>query len=301
MYRLRIVPIRDFVGLLYCPSYQFISSHMRDTKRAIASASVSLVFIALGFAFIANAATLVQLAPNGVGNYNQFTTVGTTTHYLNVDEATCNGLTDYNQTSTVGNRDSYAVSLSGVPDGAVITSVAIKPCASRVTSGGADPVANVFYRWNGANSTDSGAYALTGTTPVELATTTYPVSLTKTSTSSLEIGSVLASGARGIRLSRVAVQLTYDTVPAAPSNLTSSVSTTSLAVLGWNDNSSNETSFKIERATSSFVFTQIASTTANTTGYVDSGLSSGTYFYRVRASNAIGNSPYSNIATTTIP
>jgi hypothetical protein len=265
---------------------------MRDTKRAIASASVSLVFIALGFAFIANAATLVQLAPNGVGNYNQFTTVGTTTHYLNVDEATCNGLTDYNQTSTVGNRDSYAVSLSGVPDGAVITSVAIKPCASRVTSGGADPVANVFYRWNGANSTDSGAYALTGTTPVELATTTYPVSLTKTSTSSLEIGSVLASGARGIRLSRVAVQLTYDTVPAAPSNLTSSVSTTSLAVLGWNDNSSNETSFKIERATSSFVLPDMAETTTATSNPASTSRLTWRATLRMRSVEPIEVPPY---------
>ena len=68
----------------------------------------------------------------------------------------------------------------------------------------------------------------------------------------------------------------------------------------WEDNSSTESGFKIERAVGSAAFTQIATTGANVTRYTDTGLaSSTTYRYRTRAYNAIGNSAYSNEAATT--
>lgn len=270
-------------------------------KRKNVLLGVLITFGILAGAGVAIASTAVQLLPSGVGSLNQFTTTGSSTHYMNVDESTCNGLTDYNQTSTVGRRDSYAVSLSGIPDGAVITSVAIVPCAGRAVTGGTNPVMNVFYRWNGATSTDAGAYAISLGTPANLATTTYSVSLTKNASSTLEIGAVLTSGTKGIRLSRERVTLTYETLPAAPSSLAAAVGTTTTsAQLTWTDNSSNETSFKIERGTSTFSFVQVASTSANIVSYTDTGLTPGTYYYRVRASNTAGNSSYSNTASTTV-
>ncbi len=262
--------------------------------------SVLLSVIMSSFALVAVASVTGDTLPSGIGNYNAFSTTGTSTHYLNVDEASCNGLTDYNFTSTVGSRDSYAVSLAAVPNGAAITSVAISPCASRVSGGGTDPVMNVFYRLNGAQSSDAGSYALTGTTPVAKFATSYSVSIAKNATTTFEIGAVLTSGTKGVRLSQIKAVFTYSTPPNAPSSLTATASGTA-AVLNWSDNSFDETGFLIERSTDAFSYTQIASTTASTTSYTNSGLTSGNYFYRVRATNVAGNSAYSNTASTTIP
>jgi hypothetical protein len=69
--------------------------------------------------------------------------------------------------------------------------------------------------------------------------------------------------------------------------------------LGWTDNSTNETGFKIERAASSSgPFSQIATVSANVKTYQNTGLKRNTtYYYRVRAYSAAGNSGYSNTAT----
>jgi hypothetical protein len=72
--------------------------------------------------------------------------------------------------------------------------------------------------------------------------------------------------------------------------------------LGWIDNSSNELGFRVERApASSGPWILIGVTTQ--LGYGDSGLTpSTTYFYRVNAYNAAGNSAFSNIVSaTTLP
>ena len=73
--------------------------------------------------------------------------------------------------------------------------------------------------------------------------------------------------------------------------------------LTWNDNSSSETGFKIERKTGTTgTFAQIATTAANVALYVDATVVSGTtYCYRVRAYNSAGNSAYTNEACGTAP
>jgi N-acetylneuraminic acid mutarotase len=66
--------------------------------------------------------------------------------------------------------------------------------------------------------------------------------------------------------------------------------------LGWNDNSTTESGFKIERsANGGKSWSQIATVGAGVTSYNDTGLASNTYYvYRVRAYNSAGNSSYSN-------
>ncbi|MPZ75677.1 MAG: DUF1080 domain-containing protein [Deltaproteobacteria bacterium] len=69
--------------------------------------------------------------------------------------------------------------------------------------------------------------------------------------------------------------------------------------LNWQDNSPNESGFKIERLAGSN-YVQIASVGANVQSYTDSGLTTGTnYCYRVRAFNSSGTSSSSNNACAT--
>src|SRR6266567_6112401 len=90
-------------------------------------------------------------------------------------------------------------------------------------------------------------------------------------------------------------------LPAAPSNLAATAVSASQINLGWQDNSSNESGFNIQRApTSSGAWTQIGSVGAGATTYADTGLSaSTTYYYRVYAYNSKGNSGYSAVAVAT--
>lgn len=72
--------------------------------------------------------------------------------------------------------------------------------------------------------------------------------------------------------------------------------------LTWQDNSTNEDGFKIERSTGGGGFTQVGVTGANITTYVDAGVTAGaTYTYRVCAYNSAGSSAFSSTATATVP
>jgi hypothetical protein len=73
-----------------------------------------------------------------------------------------------------------------------------------------------------------------------------------------------------------------------------------LIVLTWQDNSSNETFFYIERCVGSGCtnFADFATQWADTPSYTDYTTTAGqSYSYRVRAYNAGGYSPYSNVAS----
>ncbi len=271
-------------------------------KNILKVLGASTFVCALVFAFVVSADVSGSLLPQSDGSYLQWTPKSGTVHYTQVDETTCNGTTDYNFTTTVGNRDSYGVSIATIPIGAKITQIDITPCASRNGSGGTNPVMNVFYRYNGSNSSDSGSYSLTGTTPTTLAATSYSsLSLFKSPSSTLEVGAVLTSSTKGARLGRIQAFVTYTTL-SAPSNLLDTSSTTTAGVINmaWTDNSTIEDNFAIERSTDNLNWTQIASTSANAVSYSDTGLSLGTlYYHRVRAYDAGGFSSYSNTSSTT--
>lgn len=90
-------------------------------------------------------------------------------------------------------------------------------------------------------------------------------------------------------------------VPAAPSGLNVTQASVSQLNLSWTDNSSDELGFDIERSPDGVTgWTQIAVPGAGVTAYPDSGLRCNTtYFYRVRAYNAMGYSAYTNVASDT--
>ncbi|MVM30693.1 hypothetical protein GO755_11680 [Spirosoma sp. HMF4905] len=102
--------------------------------------------------------------------------------------------------------------------------------------------------------------------------------------------------------SNVANAITPDTPPTAPARLTATVISYNQINLQWADLSGNEASFELERSTDGTNFTKIADVGANATSYSDQSLSPQThYYYRVRAKNAAGPSPYSNTADATTP
>jgi len=91
--------------------------------------------------------------------------------------------------------------------------------------------------------------------------------------------------------------------PAAPSGLTVTPASGTQMNLSWTDNATNEGGFKIERKTGSGgTYAQVGVTGANLTTFSDSALSGGLdYYYRVRATNAAGDSAYSAEAHALTP
>jgi len=84
--------------------------------------------------------------------------------------------------------------------------------------------------------------------------------------------------------------------PNAATNLGATTVSSKQINLSWQDNSNNESGFKIERKTGvTGAYTQIATVGVNVTSYSNTALTSNTtYYYRVRAYSIAGNSAYSN-------
>ena len=85
--------------------------------------------------------------------------------------------------------------------------------------------------------------------------------------------------------------------PAGPTNL-AAVPNGSAIQLSWNDNSSNETSFIVERSTDNRTYNELVRLPANATSYLDGAARRGyPYYYRVRADE----SAYSNYVLVAVP
>jgi len=101
--------------------------------------------------------------------------------------------------------------------------------------------------------------------------------------------------------SNIGVAATLAGAPVAPSGLGATAAGATQINLSWTNNAVNQTGFKVERSPDNVTFTQIATTSA--TAYSDLNLSPKTvYYYRVRATNASGDSGYTNVSSaTTLP
>jgi len=92
------------------------------------------------------------------------------------------------------------------------------------------------------------------------------------------------------------------TMLPAPTGLTATAPSTTEIDLTWND-STNETTYRLERSLDERTWTLVATLGADVTSYANTGLVGGTrYLYRVRAVNAGGASaPSTNASTYTVP
>ncbi|MBN1674989.1 MAG: fibronectin type III domain-containing protein [Kiritimatiellae bacterium] len=155
----------------------------------------------------------------------------------------------------------------------------------------------VYYRTDGQDPRASGGGIVAGTE-----SQASSVVLTLNATSTVKARQKNGSTWSALAGATFTVTGSVPTPPAAPSGLAASAQSSSQIRLTWTDNSGNETGFKLERRPAGGSWAQIAQPGANTTAYTDSGLSAGqSYEFRVRASNAAGDSAYSNTAGATTP
>jgi chitodextrinase len=149
-------------------------------------------------------------------------------------------------------------------------------------------------RCQGASCSNFGQIAATSTTTFNDTGLTGPTSY------SYRVRATDAAGNLSSP-STVGTATTLSGSPAAPSGSTASAVSATQINLSWTNNAVNQTGFKVERSSDNVTFTQIATTSATT--YPDVNLSPKTlYYYRVRATNASGDSDYTNVTTaTTLP
>ena len=87
-------------------------------------------------------------------------------------------------------------------------------------------------------------------------------------------------------------------VPAAPTYLTGTLTSSTSASLSWLSHSTNETGFQIERATDGVNFSLSGTVGAGITAFAASSLAPNqTHSFRIRAMNGTSASSYSNVAT----
>jgi hypothetical protein len=97
-------------------------------------------------------------------------------------------------------------------------------------------------------------------------------------------------------------QAVHNFAPSAPTNLTATAVSAAQVTLTWKNTADNQSGFHIDRATNINFTQNLVTQTADASAvsFIDIGLIPGkTYFYRVRATNAAGDSPNSNVVTVT--
>jgi len=182
------------------------------------------------------------------------------------------------------------------------------PTIGTATAGNAQ--ATVTFTAPAANGTPAiTSYTVTSTPGSRTGTgTASPITVTGLTNGTAYTFTVTATNATGTGPASAASNSVTPTnvVPAAPSNLAVGTITRNSVVLTWTDNATNETGFLIMRATNAGFTTGISSTTVNTVNLNTRTMidltPNTTYYYQVKAHNAIGYSAPSNVVTfTTLP
>ncbi|MBM3250218.1 MAG: tandem-95 repeat protein, partial [Candidatus Omnitrophica bacterium] len=144
------------------------------------------------------------------------------------------------------------------------------------------------------SNSSSGPFSLAAS--ISANTTTYTnTGLTPSTTYYYRVCAYKSSAVTGYSNTASAATAQFN----APTNLVAAPASSSQINLTWQDNTNDERNFRIEKGSSANgPFTLVASISANTTSYSNTGLSPGvTYYYRVYAYKDTFSSGYSNVAS----
>jgi hypothetical protein len=192
---------------------------------------------------------------------------------------------------------------SGGGGSAGITSITVAPSSLSLAASGTATV--TVTGSNGAPVVGASATSLAPGVATVTGTTNGSGELTVTGTAtggSTTIAISYTDPTNGVLTATVPVTVALAT-PAAPSGLTATAQSATSVLLGWVDNASTETAFRIERADAlAGPFVQIGTVAANVVAFTDpTVVAQRTYYYRVIASNLSGTSAPSSVVAVTTP
>lgn len=131
------------------------------------------------------------------------------------------------------------------------------------------------------------------------------VSLTPNAAGEIIVSVLKKSGSSSMHLNAMVIQSIYEgtSIPASPTNLTSSITSDTKIRLQWADNAFDETAYEVYESTDNISFTKIATAGIDATSYIDGTFTAGTtYYYKVQAVNGVGPSAdYTNTLTVVGP
>jgi subtilisin-like proprotein convertase family protein/transcriptional regulator CtsR len=274
----------------------------------LTATAVSQTAIALRWRDNSSAETGFKLERRkGTGSYAQIATPATNaTSYT--DETGLVANTAY----TYRLRAVLAGGHSGYSNEATATTLAATPTAPSALTATAVSRSAIHLQWRDNSTTETGfklerrkeagSYAQIATPAANATTYSDTTGLVANTEYTYRVRASSAGGDSAF--SNEASATTLPTPPTAPSALKAVAQSQTQIHLQWRDNSTNESSFKLERRKGAGSYAQIATPAANATTYNDAtGLvANSEYTYRVRASNTGGDSAYSNeAAATTLP
>lgn len=227
----------------------------------------------------------------------------------NYQPASCNGVITVASTNRAGNRapySNYGATIEISAPGGDMSSSTTNGVLSTLNTGTTTPAADTYAFYQGTSMAAphvAGIVSLMFSINASLSPSQV-LNILQTTRTPFPSGSNCTTSlcGSGIINAAAAVSAAQGDALNAPTNLSVVAISNSQINLTWNDNSSNETSFQIERCqgTSCTNFTQIATVGVNVTQYSNPGLAANTsYSYRVRATKGGVNSAYSNTASAT--
>lgn len=157
---------------------------------------------------------LATLRPNGPGTYTEFDNLfGAPTHWEAVDDETPDGDTTYVDSITENDRDTYALTTSGIPPGSTINSVTVYVYVIHVDSSDDE-----FWIMIRSGTTDSLSTPQTAKKIYELHSHVWTTDPNTGSPWTIAAVDALEAGAQiddGVRISQLYVVVDY-TLPAPP-------------------------------------------------------------------------------------
>jgi fibronectin type 3 domain-containing protein len=201
---------------------------------------------------------------------------------------------------TITTKSAYVIAVQSVAPAAPSGLTATPDATPQVTLNWTDNASNET-GFIVERSVDAGGFAPLATLPGTDITTYTDTDVATGHLYEYQVAATNAVGTSGF--SNVAAVDLTNTVPADPTGLLAEVLSATQVGLAWTDNASNETGYTVERCTGAGCtdFASIATLPADTVSYTDGTVAQpNSYSYRVIATNGVGSSGPSNVASVSI-